>query len=168
MSLYLPGLVGDILVAIPPDPGLAVTGSIYAQTGSAETAVLQGIVDLGIDVDITLGIIGATYTFEAPWIDGTYTIGAEFHLDFTANQFLSKTFAIGVKGYIYHQVTGDSGSGAILGGFKGEAIGIGPGFIWLPGFADNRLAILGKWMTDVHSRRRFDSDYATLTASWNF
>ena len=28
-SLYLPGLVGDILVALPPEPGLAVAGIAY-------------------------------------------------------------------------------------------------------------------------------------------
>lgn len=65
-SLYLPGLVGDILVAIPPDRGLTVAGSFYGQTGSVGTAVLQGKVDLGLDLDIALGIVGATYSFDAP------------------------------------------------------------------------------------------------------
>jgi len=55
------------------------------------------------------------------------------NLDFTANQFLSKTFALGVRGYYYNQFTGDSGSGAILGDFQGESFGFGPGFIWFPG-----------------------------------
>ena len=282
-SLYLPGLLGDILVAFPPEPGLAVAGSTYVQTGSAATAVLQGAVNLGLDLDIALGIVGATYSFETPWIGATYTIGlavpfgyadleaeiqgpsgaprrasadsfnisdialtpiqlnwssgnfsfrfaetiiaptgaydvdkavnlgrnywgfdttaastyfnadigtevsiapgilantrnddtnyktgAEFHLDFTANQFLFESFAIGVRGYFYRQVTGDSGSGAVLGDFKGEAVGIGPGFIWLPKFAEGKLVVQGKWMTDVHSENRFDSDYATLTISWTF
>ena len=282
-SLYLPGLVGDILVALPPEPGLAVAGSAYVQTGSAGTAVLQGEVNLGLDLDIALGIVGATYSFEAPWIGGTYTVGlavpfgyadleaeiqgpggaprsasadsfnisdialtpiqlnwssgnfsfrfaetiiaptgaydldktvnlgrnywgfdttaavtyfnadigteasiapgilantrnddtdyktgAEFHLDFTANQFLFESFAIGVRGYFYRQLAGDSGSGAVLGDFKGEAVGVGPGFIWLPKFAEGKLVVQGKWMTDVHSENRFDSDYATLTISWTF
>jgi hypothetical protein len=282
-SLYLPGLVGDILVAVPPEPGLAVVGSAYVQTGSVGTAVLQGAVDLDLDLDIALGIVGATYSFETPWIGGIYTVGlaipfgyadleaeilgpggaprsvsddsfnisdialtpiqinwsrgnfsfrfaetiiaptgaydvdkavnlgrnywgfdttaastyfnedigtevsiapgilfnsrnddtnyktgTEFHLDFTANQFLFESFAIGVRGYFYRQVTGDSGSGAVLGGFKGEAVGVGPGFIWLPKFAEGKLIVQGKWMTDVHSENRFDSDYATLTISWTF
>ena len=282
-SLYLPGLVGDILVALPPEPGFAVAGSAYVQTGSVGTAVLQGAVDLGLDLDIALGIVGGTYSFEAPWIGGTYTVGlavpfgyadlraeiqgpggasrsvsadsfdisdialtpiqlnwssgnfsfrfaetiiaptgaydvdkavnlgrnywgfdttaastyfnadigtevsiapgilantrnddtnyktgTEFHLDFMVNQFLFESFAIGVRGYFYRQLTGDSGSGAVLGDFKGEAVGIGPGFIWLPEFAEGKLVVQGKWMTDVHSEKRFDSDYATLTISWTF
>jgi hypothetical protein len=282
-SLYLPGLVGDILVALPPEPGLAVAGSAYVQTGSVGTAVLQGAVNLDLDLDIALGIVGATYSFETPWLGGIYTVGlavpfgyadleaeiqgpggatssvsadsfnisdiaftpiqlnwssgnfsfrfaetiiaptgaydvnkavnlgrnywgfdttaastyfnadigtevsiapgilantrnddtnyktgTEFHLDFMANQFLFESFAIGVRGYFYRQVTGDSGSGAVLGGFKGEAVGVGPGFIWLPKFAEGKLIVQGKWMTDVHSEKRFDSDYATLTISWTF
>ena len=39
-------------------------------------AVLQGKVDLDLDLDVALGIVGATYSFDAPWIGGTYTIGA--------------------------------------------------------------------------------------------
>ena len=96
------------------------------------------------------------------------TSGTEFHLDFAGNQFLFESFAIGVRGYFYRQLTGDSGSGAVLGDFKGEAVGIGPGFIWLPKFAEGKLVVQGKWMTDVHSENRFDSDYATLTISWTF
>ncbi len=81
---------------------------------------------------------------------------------------LIESFAIGVRGYFYRQVTGDSGSGAVLGDFKGEAFGVGPGFVWLPKFAEGKLVAQGKWMTDVHSENRFDSDYTTLTISWTF
>ncbi len=75
--------------------------------------------------------------------DTDYQSGTEFHLDFTANQFLSETFALGVRGYYYNQFTGDSGSGARLGDFQGESFGLGPGFIWFPAFADAKLAVLG-------------------------
>ncbi len=119
--------------------------------------------DIGTEVSIAPGILANTRND-----DTNYRAGAEFHLDFTANQFLFESFAIGVRGYFYRQVTGDSGSGAVLGDFKGEAVGVGPGFIWLPKFAEGKLVVQGKWMTDVHSGNRFDSDYATLTISWTF
>ena len=51
---------------------------------------------------------GFTYNFENP--DTNYKNGVDFHLDMAASQFLSKQFAIGVVGYAYQQVTGDSGS----------------------------------------------------------
>jgi hypothetical protein len=43
---------------------------------------------------------------------------------------------IGAVGYLFQQITGDSGPGATLGDFKGRVVGIGPqiGFIF-PAFA---------------------------------
>jgi hypothetical protein len=90
------------------------------------------------------------------------------NLDFTANQFLSKTFAPSVRGYYYNQFTGDSGSGAILGDFQGESFGLGPGFIWFPEFAAGKLVVLGKWIHDFDATNRFESDYGTLTVAWTF
>jgi hypothetical protein len=100
--------------------------------------------------------------------DTDYKTGAEFHLDFTINQFLSETFAIGLRGYYYRQVTGDSGSGALLGDFKGESVGIGPGLFWSPKAAGGRLVFLGEWMHDLLAENRFDSDYITLAVAWAF
>jgi hypothetical protein len=282
MSHYLPGLAGDIAIAISPKPGLQVANSLFYQTGDIGTAVLQGLVNLGLDLDLFLSLVGVTYTFDAPALGGTYTIGvvipfgyghleagltgprrtfrvrddtfdlsdifiipfqmnwnignfhmklaqaiiaptggydldnrinlgrnywsfdtvaaltwlytetgtefsiqpgimlntennktdyktgAEFHLDFAANQFLSETFAIGLRGYYYNQVTGDSGAGALLGDFKSQSVGLGPGFVWIPKFADGKLTILGKWMHDVYADNRFESDYFTLGIAWKF
>ena len=100
--------------------------------------------------------------------DTNYKTGEEFHVDYVVNQFLSETFAIGLRGYYYRRVTGDSGSGAVLGDFKSESLGIGPGFFWTPEFAGGRLTIQGKWMHDVDHDSRFDSDYGTLGISWKF
>ena len=95
--------------------------------------------------------------------DTDYETGSEFHLDFVANQFLTETFAIGVRGYYYNQFTGDRGSGARLGGFEGESVGLGPGFVWFPKFADGKLTVLGKWIHDFKATKRFESEFGTLT-----
>ena len=42
-SHYLPGAVGDIFLAVPPEPGLQVADLLYYQTGSTGQAVLEGI-----------------------------------------------------------------------------------------------------------------------------
>ncbi len=97
-----------------------------------------------------------------------YKTGAELHLDVTANMFLSETFALGPRAYVYNQVTGDSGSGALLGDFKSESAGVGAGFLWIPKFAEGRLSIAGKAMVDVHNENRFDSTYGYVTAGWKF
>lgn len=119
--------------------------------------------DTGTEVSFAPGIMVNTKNNETD-----YRTGTEFHLDFVANQFLAPTFAIGIRGYYYDQLSGDSGSGARLGDFKSESLGIGPGFVWTPAFAGGKLAIAGKWIHDVHSENRFDSDYGLLTVGWKF
>jgi hypothetical protein len=100
--------------------------------------------------------------------DTDYRTGTEFHLDFVANQFLSKTFAVGIRGYWYDQISGDSGAGASLGDFKSNAYGLGAGFVWTPASAAGKLAIAAKYMTDLSAENRFDSDYGLLTIGWKF
>ncbi len=119
--------------------------------------------ETGIEVSVAPGVL-----FNTENDDTDYQTGTEFHLDFTANQFLSETFALGVRGYYYNQFTGDSGDGARLGDFQGESFGLGPGFIWFPAFADGKLAVLGKWIHDFDATNRFESDYGTLSVAWTF
>ena len=97
-----------------------------------------------------------------------YKTGTEFHVDFTANQFLSQTFAVGLRGYYYKQITDDTGSGAILGDFRSESLGLGPGIVWTPAFAGGKLSMVGKAMFDVFANNRLESDYYSLGAAWKF
>jgi hypothetical protein len=282
-SHYLPGTAGDVLIAQPPKPGWLTGGMLWYEVGNVNRAVLQGRVDLSLDLDLFLAIPTATYTFEKKVLGGTYTVaiavpfgygnldatlvfpvlgpvgtsddsfalsdlfvtplqlnwaagsfsfklaesiiaptgkydtgdlvnlgrnywsfdtvgavswfnsktgtgvdivpgimfntenndtnyktGTEFHLDFTANQFLSEGFAFGIRGYYYKQLTGDSGSGALLGGFKSDAFGLGPGFVWIPKSSGGKLSVVGKWIHDFETENRFDSDYYILAAYWKF
>jgi hypothetical protein len=100
--------------------------------------------------------------------DTDYRTGTEFHLDLTLNQFLSEGLAVGIRGYWYQQISGDSGAGALLGDYKGESLSAGPGFVWIPKFGAGKLTVLGKWLHDFSATNRFESDYLTLTASWKF
>jgi hypothetical protein len=52
--------------------------------------------------------------------------GFEFHLEYSLVQNSSKQFAVGVNGYYYDQVAGDSGPGARLGSFEGRVVALGP------------------------------------------
>jgi hypothetical protein len=73
---------------------------------------------------------GLTYSFMNQ--DLQYQNGIDFHVDWGASQFISKSVQIGLAGYFFQQLTGDSGSGAKLGEFKGRVAGIGPqiGFLF--------------------------------------
>ena len=104
---------------------------------------------------------GFTYNFENP--DTDYKNGVDLHLDWAASQFLSKQVAIGLVGYAYQQVSGDSGAGARLGDFKSRVFGIGPqlsyiiplgepqGYLNLKGYkefdAENRAEGWNVWLT---------------------
>jgi hypothetical protein len=75
-------------------------------------------------------VAGLTYSFINP--DTQYQNGIDFHLDWGASKFITKEVHIGLVGYYFQQLTGDSGAGARLGPFKGRVLGIGPqiGFIF--------------------------------------
>jgi hypothetical protein len=49
-------------------------------------------------------------------------------------------------------VTGDSRSGAVVGDFKSESLGIGPGLFWTPKLAGGKLVLPGKWLHDLEAR----------------
>ncbi len=62
-----------------------------------------------------------------------------------ASKFISKQVLVGLVGYVYQQVTGDSGSGATLGDFKSGVVGIGPqvGFLFPVGDMQGYLNLKG-------------------------
>lgn len=95
-----------------------------------------------------------------------YQNGNEFHLDYVVNQYFSKTFGIGLVGYVYEQVTGDSGDGAVLGDFKGSSAGIGPSVIKIWVVGQRPLILKAKWLHDVSGDKRLTGDYALATLAF--
>ena len=69
-------------------------------------------------------VLGFTKNFENK--DTHYKNGADAHLDWAASQFISEQTHLGLAGYFYRQLTGDSGAGATLGDFKSQVSAIGP------------------------------------------
>jgi hypothetical protein len=90
-------------------------------------------------------VAGLTYNFKNP--DTDYQNGIDLHLDWAASQFLSEQTHLGLVGYFYYQITGDSGSGAILGDFKSRVNGIGPqvGYTVKIGGREAYLNLKGYW-----------------------
>ncbi|WHO39400.1 transporter [Sphingobium sp. AP49] len=66
---------------------------------------------------------GFTFNGENPATD--YKTGTEFHLEGAVEKTLSPAFSAGIQSYYFKQVSGDSGAGAALGPFKGEAAALG-------------------------------------------
>jgi hypothetical protein len=71
------------------------------------------------------GTAGVTFNFENTETD--YKTGNEFHFEWAIGYELAPGFVLGVVGYDYRQLTGDSGSGARLGPLKGRVDAVGPG-----------------------------------------
>ena len=101
-------------------------------------------------------VAGVTYNFENP--DTNYRGGIDGHFDWAASQFLSDDVHIGLVGYFYHQLTGDSGSGAKLGAFKSQVNAVGPQLgstISLPsafGGAKGYVNLKAYWEFDANNR----------------
>lgn len=97
-------------------------------------------------------VLGVTYNWENK--DTQYQNGIDSHLDWAASQFLSANWQLGVAGYVYYQLTGDSGAGARLGPFKSKVAAIGPeiGYAFsvsgLPAYANLR----GYWEFEARNR----------------
>ena len=69
-------------------------------------------------------MLGFTYNFENP--DTNYQNGIDMHLDWGASKFLTKQLQVGLVGYVYDQISDDSGSGNQVGSFESRVIGVGP------------------------------------------
>lgn len=69
-------------------------------------------------------VLGFTENFKNH--DTDYKSGVDGHLDWAASRFVSEQLHIGLVGYFYRQLTGDSGSGAVLGDFKSRVAAVGP------------------------------------------
>ena len=107
------------------------------------------------------GVAGFTYNFRNP--DTQYRSGIDFHFDWGASRYLTKQLFVGVAGYVYQQITDDSGQNPILGGFRSRIFGAGPqigynfpvgdmqGFLGLRGYGEfgaaNRPSGWNTWLT---------------------
>jgi hypothetical protein len=113
--------------------------------------------ETGRDISFNLGHI---YNTEND--DTDYQTGRELHLDVVFNQFLSETFAVGLHGFYLKQITGDSGSGALLGDFKAESAGIGPALLWATQIGGQDVSFVAKWLHEFHAENRLEGDHMML------
>lgn len=116
---------------------------------------------IGTEISINFGHIYNTENNAAH-----YQTGQEFHADYMLNQFLSKTFAIGLHGFYYNQITGDSGSRALLGDFKGEVAGIGPALMWIPKTKNKNFIISVKWLHEYYAKHRMKGENILLNCTF--
>jgi hypothetical protein len=117
----------------------------------------------GRELSLVLG-----YIYNTENSDTDYQTGQELHLNYMLNQFFSETFAVGLHGFVYKQITGDSGDGAILGDFKGEAAGIGPALLWATRVKETDLVFTAKWLHEFHAENRLKGDHFAVSLTLAF
>lgn len=88
-------------------------------------------------------VMGFTYNFINPATE--YQSGIDLHIDWAAVQLLNAQWFVGIAGYYYNQITGDSGAGDHVGGYKSRVVGLGPqvGYTFLIGGRPASLGVRG-------------------------
>lgn len=154
--------------------------TIYAPTGGFREGELANVGRnyWGYDTSLAMSWVNMKAGTEITLVPGImfntrngatdYKSGNEFHVDLAVNKYFSQQLAVGLHGYYYRQITGDSGSGAKLGAFKGEALGFGPAILWVPKAHKGNLTIVAKWLHDVNEKNRLQGDYGQLTVAYKF
>ncbi len=115
---------------------------------------------IGLEVSTAAG-----FTFNGRNPDTDYRTGTEFHVEAAIMQHFSKTFAVGLTGYHYDQITGDSGGGAALGDFKGRVSAIGPNinYTFLAGQIPVSTSL--RWLHEFEAKNRLEGEAFLFTAA---
>jgi hypothetical protein len=109
------------------------------------------------------GVAGVTYNWENTHTD--YKNGMDSHLDWAVSQFLNDNWQVGVVGYVYYQLTGDSGSGDRLGAFKSRVASVGPevGYVFKYNGQPAYFNVRGYWEFWAQNRVEGYALFATLS-----
>jgi len=113
---------------------------------------------IGLEVSAFAGIC-----FNTKNNDTDYQTGDQFHLEATVAEHLPLAnlgvFGLGVNAFYYQQITGDSGSGAVLGDFEGRTVGVGPVLSYITKLGETDLIAEVKWLPELDVKHRLKGDY---------
>jgi hypothetical protein len=110
--------------------------------------------------------IGVTFSAKNPVTD--YKNGDDFIWDWAVGQKFENGLKVGVGGYVYQQLTGDSGSGARLGPFKGSVIGIGPHVVFNTMLFHRAVLFNFRNFQEFNAENRFEGNVTTFTTTVKF
>jgi hypothetical protein len=108
-------------------------------------------------------VVGFTYNFINPYTE--YRSGIDGHLDWAVSPYVSDKMHVGLVGYVYEQLSGDSGPGARLGDFKSRVSAIGPQIGFFPPFGayEGYLNLRGYYEFDAKNRLEGWNTYLTFS-----
>jgi hypothetical protein len=166
-----------------PDFSANFRVGIYAPTGDYEVGRLANPGKNYWTVEPTLALmyfgqkngfeasLFAGYDFNTENGDTDYQTGQQIHLDGTIAQHFPLAgglVGVGVNGYWYDQVTGDSGDGATFGDFKGRTAGFGPVISYAHKIGGVDMLAEVKWLHEVETKRRLEGDYIWAKVIFKF
>jgi hypothetical protein len=109
------------------------------------------------------GTAGFTFNFENTATN--YQSGNEFHFEWAAGMEISPGLIIGVVGYDYRQLNGDSGSGDIVGPFKGRVDAIGPGLSYTTLVGTTPVVLNARHYQEFNGVDRFHGNSTILSTT---
>lgn len=110
------------------------------------------------------GKVGVTFNGRNDVTD--YESGTDLHLEASVQRMVSDDFSIGVQAYHFQQITGDSGSGARLGPFKGRATGLGVTAAYDFEVGEAPVTLRGRVFTEFNVENRLEGTAAMLSLSF--
>jgi hypothetical protein len=112
------------------------------------------------------GAAGFTFNFENTETD--YKTGNEFHFEWAIGRECAPGLVLGLVGYDYRQLTGDSGAGATLGSFKGNVDAVGAGLSYTTLIGQTPLVLNLRHYREFNVDNRFEgnSTLASATVRW--
>jgi hypothetical protein len=156
---------------------------VYAPTGSFEVGRLA---NLGLNYWTLDPSIGVTYNDEKSGFsfsvlsgitinteneDTNYKSGSVLHVEASVQQHFKHgdgLLGIGANGFIYEQITDDSGAGAQLGAFRGRTGGIGPVVSYIRPIGKTTLVLELRWLPELYAKRRLQGDYIWFKGALDF
>jgi hypothetical protein len=182
--------IGDIVLMpvmlnykFTPDFSVNFRTAIYAPTGSYELGRLANTGKNFWTIEPTVGFmyfgqkngreaslfVGCDFNTEND--DTNYKSGDQFHIDGTLAQHFplgGGLAGVGVTGYWYQQITGDSGAGATFGDFQGTTAGVGPAISYIHKIGKVDMLAELKWLHEVEAQKRLEGDFIWLKVVFKF
>jgi hypothetical protein len=145
---YMTYLTGDIPVGLYSSANLANIGLGH---GAIDGGVGYTYFDQKTGHEFSV-VTGLTGNFTNP--STNYTSGIDWHLDWGASQFLTQQLQAGLVGYVYDQLTPDSGCAPIICPFESRVLGVGPqiGYLFPVGDMQGYLNLKGYGEFDSANR----------------
>jgi hypothetical protein len=106
-------------------------------------------------------VLGSTFNFMNPYT--AYQSGIDLHLELSASQYVTDSLSLGVAGYFFNQITGDTGPAANLGPFMSRVAGIGPQLGYDFKFGDREASLSARSYYEFAGQNRGQGWNAWLT-----